>query len=266
MRWLRTKTPEPFASDDAYYRTDVTNSPSGEHRTRGYGVLAWWDYGYWITRIAHRVPNTNPRQTQVADVAAFLLAQTAQEAAAVLTPLHTRYVVVDGLLQVRVPDVAARRERSAFFESITLSAGRTIDDFCQVFELSHPDGATDSAIYCFPQYYRSMAMRLYAFGGHEFVPPSVTAISWIEQRRGKRNIKRLVDKQTFHSFEEAQRFVASRPSPRWRIASADPLTSCVPLEELKGYTRVFQSLGHQPAIGNRAGPAVVQIYEYRGPQ
>ena len=50
---------------------------------------------------------------------------------------------------------------------------------------------------------------------------------------------------TFGTFEEAERFIAARPSEHWRIASADPLTSCVPLEALTDYTPAFRSLGRQ---------------------
>jgi hypothetical protein len=107
-----------------------------------------------------------------------------------------------------------------------------------------------------------MAVRLYAFGGRAVLPSSVTAIFWADGSSGRS--KRLVGQRTFATFEEASRFVASQPSTRWRIASSDPLTSCVPLEALPEYRQVFRSIGEQPTSTGQPGPSFVQIYE-RGP-
>jgi hypothetical protein len=77
-------------------------------------------------------------------------------------------------------------------------------------------------------------------------------------------VKRVDHQMTFGTFEEAERFIAARPSEHWRIASADPLTSCVPLEALTDYTPVFRSLGRQSTSSGGTGPSAVQIYEYLG--
>jgi len=63
--WMRENTPEPFASD-LYYEIDTGEKPS-------YGVLSWWDYGHWITQVAHRVPVTNPFQQQVGAASRFFI-------------------------------------------------------------------------------------------------------------------------------------------------------------------------------------------------
>ena len=58
MQWLRTKTPEPFASPDYYYaRYGATNPPAS------FSVMNWWDQGYWIMQTARRVPVSNPTQS-----------------------------------------------------------------------------------------------------------------------------------------------------------------------------------------------------------
>ena len=165
LRWLRSNSPEPFESDDAFYRTDVTNTTlEGPGRVGGYGVLAWWDYGYWITRIAHRIPNANPKQTQMADVAAFLLADTPQQASAVLKRLRSRYVIVDAMLQARLP-VSPGQDQNGYFSAIANAAGQAVDAYCAAFEPSGQDRLSATQVYCFPKYYRTMAVRLYAFGG-----------------------------------------------------------------------------------------------------
>ncbi len=259
LQWLNANTPEPFNDRDAYYRTDFDIGPGANRPASAYGVLAWWDYGYFIIRVARRVPNTNPRQTQAKKVASFLLAESPTEASTVLDVLGSRYIIVDARLQARL--VGRRNDQDGFFAAIALAAGRTPSDYCQQVELPDDGMASRARLYCFPKYYRTMAVRLYAFGGRAMTPSSVTAVSWTDHERGGRRVKRLAGERAFASYEEATRFIASRPAGHWRIASPDPLTSCVPLEALPEYRQVFRSLGQLPASGSRFGPALVQIYE-----
>ena len=260
LEWLQSNTPEPLGSSAAYYRTDFTPAPADMERHSGaYGVLACWEYGYWIERLAHRIPNTNPKQTQAREVGAFLLANQPSEASAALDALNTRYVIADAMLQAVIQD--ARGERSGFFSSIAISAGRSPTDYCQVFELSDDGGQAGSRLYCFAEYYQTMAVRLAVFEGRAVTPSSVTAISWSDENRAGGPVKRLLREMTFTSSDEAGRFIATRPSERWRLASADLRASCVPLEALTDYRPVFRSLGRQWA-GDRPGPPAVQIFEY----
>ncbi len=258
LQWLNTRTPEPFGDPDAYYRTDYSLNENNRTSTSTYGVLAWWDYGYFIVRVGRRVPVTNPRQTRVAQVARFLLAQDAAKAESLADGLGARYLVVDAMLQSRIQVRSFRTD--GFFGAIAIAAGRKPTDFCEEFETSGEGAAgQELRLYCYPNYYRAMAVRLYAFGARAVMPSSVTAISWTDSSRG--HAKRLVRQRTFGTFEEASRFVASQPSQRWRIASSDPLTSCVPIEALPEYRQVFQSIGQQPTSAGEPGPSFVQIYE-----
>jgi oligosaccharyl transferase (archaeosortase A-associated) len=259
LQWLRSNTAEPFGTDEAYYRTDFTISQAGASHASAYGVLAWWNYGYWIVRVAHRVPNTNPKQTRVKEVASFLLAENPAEASTALDALGSRYVVVDVWLQARL--IGRRKEQDGLFPNVALAAERTPSDYCQEFELEDDGSRSRMRLYCFPNYYRTMAVRLYAFAGRAVVPGSVMAVSWTDQERGGSRVRRLVREVTFGTYDAAVRFIAERPSEQWRIASPDPLTSCVPLEALPDYRQVFQSLRQQPTTGGRLGPALVQIYE-----
>ena len=260
LQWLQANSPEPFGTDEAYYQPEL--AAQARNASQAYGVLAWWDSGYWIMRVARRVPNTNPKQTQVRKVAASLLAETPDEVASALAPLGTRYVIVDAMLQASVTERNAGH--LGYFSGITPWAGRRSTDYCQQYELP---GSTASAsvtqLYCFPKYYRTLAVRLYAFGGHAVTPIYVTAIRWTDQKRGGRGVKQLEGQMTFGDTAEAERFIASRPAEHWRIASADPLVSCVALEAFTDFRQVFQSSGRQQAASGGLGPSAVQIYEYR---
>jgi hypothetical protein len=69
MTWLRQSTPPPFASGDPYL--DTPRSLRGQRSA--WGVLAWWDYGYWIIEIGHRVPTANGTQAGAVDTARMFL-------------------------------------------------------------------------------------------------------------------------------------------------------------------------------------------------
>jgi len=64
--WMGDNTPDPFEDPDFYYEYEgYKRPPAGErydYPESAYGVMSWWDYGHWITRIAHRIPNANPFQ------------------------------------------------------------------------------------------------------------------------------------------------------------------------------------------------------------
>jgi len=64
--WLRENSPEPFDDPEAYYNLYVAREP-------GYGVLSWWEYGHWITEVAHRVPVSNPFQQGAVEAAKFFV-------------------------------------------------------------------------------------------------------------------------------------------------------------------------------------------------
>jgi hypothetical protein len=256
LQWLQSNTPEPLEAGS--YEKPAADAQTPPH---GYGVLAWWDYGYWIMRVARRIPNANPKQTQVKEVASFLMAQTEEAAEGVLVPLGTRFVIVNGELQAWIFDGAADHE--GLFSSIPPWAGRRATDYCNQYDVAADNGSVRTRTYCFPEYYRTMLVRLYAFGGRAVTPRAVTAIRWTDGERDGRPVKRLEQPMTFAGTTEAERFIASRPTEHWRIASADPLVSCVPLEALTDFRQVFGSIGRQPTPSGGLGPSAVQIYEFR---
>jgi len=79
LSWLKENTPDPFGDPDSYYEFHRPLPPeeSYNYPESAYGVMAWWDYGYWITRIAHRLPSANPGQDRVpvTNIARFFTSQ-----------------------------------------------------------------------------------------------------------------------------------------------------------------------------------------------
>ena len=67
-------------------------------KTNDYGVLSWWDYGYWIAREGQRPATCHPGGGHTLAAAMFLTAQTTKEANSFIIPLKCDYVVIDFLM------------------------------------------------------------------------------------------------------------------------------------------------------------------------
>lgn len=149
LEWLRENTPEPFG-----------DSP------RGYGIAAWWDFGYWITVVAQRIPLTNPAQTNAGRVASFFLATSEEWAFAALGPDGApRYVVVDATLPMN-PRSTGQGMYLALFPYAPEVRQR---DYVRQVLLKGEDGTWKAAVVFLPAYYQSLAVRLAAFGGQAIV-------------------------------------------------------------------------------------------------
>lgn len=86
--WLRENSDDPLANSmGSYYRQ--TSAPPE------YGVLTWWDYGHWITRIAHRVPCSSPAFQDQMICPKVLMSSSEEEALEIIGDLDIRYIIVD---------------------------------------------------------------------------------------------------------------------------------------------------------------------------
>lgn len=91
--WMEENTPDPGVD---YYK--VYEKEGYEYPPESYGVMSWWDYGHWITTIAHRIPNCNPFQHGVIGSngsAAFFVSNDEDEAVRIMEADGTRYIVTD---------------------------------------------------------------------------------------------------------------------------------------------------------------------------
>ncbi len=96
LDWLRRNSPEPFGNGAEYY--SIYNVPKpGEsyaYPAAMYSVAGWIDYGYWITRIAHRVPVNNPAHW-LTGICRFYTAQEQAAADRQMADWKARYVIID---------------------------------------------------------------------------------------------------------------------------------------------------------------------------
>lgn len=233
LGWLEENTPEPFGDPGAYYQ----NFPPllvGENFTypeSAYSVMAWWDYGYWISRVAHRIPYANPSQNPFAikNTARFLLSQSEGEAREIIEASDSAYVVIDyGIATAKfwaIPEWGGR-EQSEYYELYYVPLGNQLRPFP----------------FYYPEFYRSLLARLYYFDGKAVTPEKTMVISYRDEMTTAGETIRLVtDIKPFAEYQEAVDFVSRQERGNSRIVGENPLVSPVPLAALEDYRLVYSS-------------------------
>lgn len=254
--WMRGNTPDPFNNPDFYYEIPP-RPPAGEayqYPDSAYGVMSWWDYGYSITYIAHRIPNANPSQSGAPDAALFFTAQDEASGSQVLDRLGSKYVIID----------YSMASANWKFYAMVVWAGKNQSQFFDVFYQSTQAGTLQPVILYYPEYYQSMCSRLYFFAGKEWVPQQTLVVSWTERELTSTEgntfkAKVVSDQKTFPTYDSAKAFVDANQN--YRIVGTDPLVSPVPLEKLEHYKLIHQSPGVF-ATQQSENISYVEIFEY----
>jgi hypothetical protein len=169
-----------------------------------------------------------------------------------MNAVGARYVVVD-------LDTALAGSRT-----MLALAGESRSKYVEEYYYRTQEGSLAVAPIFYPEYYRLMSSRLFNFGGEAVVPENTTwGISFTEKKdnRGK-TYKEMGALQKFTTYEEAQAYLNSQTSLNFRLVGLDPLQSCVPLEELKGYKLVYQSETSIGQRGEEENVSYIQIFEY----
>jgi len=258
LSWMKENTPDPFGNPALYYQLEESHNyrslswlkrnvpnPSGDpdfysqlaeshkYPESAYGVTAWWDYGYWITRIAHRIPNANPSQAAgpVTSVARFFTSQDENSANEIAKELGTSYVIID------------YETATGKFHAIATWAGSSPEEFFDVYRLPH-EGKLIPVQLFHAEYYRSLSTRLYNFDGKAVTPDSSVVISYQKRISQEGEVyKEITSAELFPSYEEAEAYLLSQESANYRIVSDSPFFSPVPLEALEHYNLIHYSDG-----------------------
>lgn len=257
LLWLRQNSPEPFSNPATWSQYCVRLKPATSPRELPtWGVAVWWDKGWAVEEIAHRVPMSNGTQAGADDLARFY-AETSPEAA--LGWLHQaggRYVIVDPSMPV------LGNRNSSFFYSVVQTLGRNFQDYIRDMVQAQQAIAWSVTVYL-PDYYRTMAARLYLSDGAAVAGTG----PWLfETRSMKTNDGVAVDviawSQHFASEGEAQAYAAAHPAAKLTMGCLDPLVSCFAIPAVHGLHRVFSS---DPTPLSPQGPMrAVKIFELTG--
>jgi oligosaccharyl transferase (archaeosortase A-associated) len=256
LLWLKDNSPEPFGDPNFYYEL-YPPSDEFEYPDTAYGVLSWWDYGYFIMQIAHRIPNANPGGGYRELVGKYFVAQNESSANMLADQLGSKYVVIDYQMPI-----------SKFYAMVDYSGGNESDFFEYYGVPPQVSGGAPQALYLLynPAYYRSTAVRLFNFNGEAATPSenSTVVIPWSGESiwRGIQYKNIIGDPEFFSSYEDAQAYVTSQTSGNYGIVGYNPFATIVPLEKLSSYELVHAS----EATSTTAGQTVptVKIFEYLG--
>jgi asparagine N-glycosylation enzyme membrane subunit Stt3 len=255
LDWLRQNSPEPFGNAGEYYSIYSVPKPgeSYAYPSAMYSVAGWIDYGYWITRIGHRVPVNNPGQW-LTGICSFYTAQEQAEADRQMADWKARYVIIDN--RITSPNDK--------FYAVANLINKNESDF---YELcwQKKEGKYVPLLVFYPGYYRSMMIRLYNFDGRQVIPGSTLAMSYTTQQLpdGQR-FKEITGLKSFGSYNEATAYIKGQKQGNYSIIGTDPLASPVPLEALKGYSLAYQSTQKDSAGGTVQMPQI-KIFEYIAP-
>jgi dolichyl-phosphooligosaccharide-protein glycotransferase len=244
MAWMKDNTPEPLGSAEAY---TAHYTSSYVYPESAYSVISWWDYGYWITYLGHRIPLANPGQDQVAvkKVANFLIAQDEASAEAVAEEGRAGYVVVD------------YQTATSKFWAMATWAGKDQGEFFEVFW----DAANQQQkLYIYPAYYQAMATRLYSFNGTAQAGVNTIVVEYTVRTTDQGSYKEVVHATQFNTYEEAAAFIAGKTSGNFVIAGTDVMVSPVPLEALTHYRIVYET-EQKVSVSSTAQTAEIKIFE-----
>jgi len=249
LQWLKDNSPEPFGNPDFYYELYPPRSEFVYPDT-AYGVMSWWDYGYFIMQIAHRVPNANPSQSQAAKAGEFLTAQNQSVAQDVVEQygLDSKYVMIDSAMV------------TGKFYAMAEWAGENVSDFYDFYFLPSQQGGQFVTLF-YPAFYQSMAVRLYSFDGKAVTPGtnSSVVISWEEKTTSDgQTYKQITSGQAFPTYQAARAYIASQTAGNYVLVGTSGTKSPVPLEASTDYQRVY------PDPANTTASTAVKVFQYVG--
>jgi dolichyl-phosphooligosaccharide-protein glycotransferase len=253
LAWLKSNTPEPFDNPDYYYEDYQypTAARPFTYPQSAYSVASWWDYGYWITRMGHRIPVSNPGTNHNGE-ANYFMADSEQSADEMINKWNTKYII----LNVDMSGV-----RSKFYAISTLS-GNDVYKYVDVF-FTESNGKLQPLILYYPAYFQTMVVRLYNFGGAAFNPSQSMVVTYTQNKAEDGVLYNLItSSKTFDTYDAALSYLAGlKTNDLAGIFSSNAYSSPIPLEQLKHYKLVHDSTNNV-SLGPGVMIPEVRIFEY----
>ncbi|MFP4642135.1 MAG: oligosaccharyl transferase, archaeosortase A system-associated [Chloroflexota bacterium] len=251
LQVLKNNSPEPFGTPDFYYDR-YPSKDEFEYPDTVYSVMSWWDYGYWITYLAHRVPYANPGGGGVRPLLGqFFISQDEEAAEKVLKEMgaKSKYIMIDWLMP------------TSKFYAMPTWASVDANNFYETYYRRTEEGRLESIRLFYPDYYRSMVARLFNFDGKAVTPEKTTVISYEEKiSSGGQRYKLITSAEEFTSYDEAEEYISENGAENLRIVSGNPLVSPIPLQPLESYQLIHES-DAKAKIGGTEVPQV-KIFEH----
>ncbi len=253
LSWVKNNTPEPFG-DPAFYYKEYGSSADFKYPSSAYGVAAWWDYGYWITRMAHRIPIANPGQSPepIRDIARLFMSQDESTAAEAMKKMQASHIIID------------YKTVTSIYWAIIVWNQQNMSNFSGIYYIAETpqDSQLHPVQLFYPEYYRSMAVRLYNFDAKPVTAPKPIVITYKDSFAPDGTPYKLVTiGVSFQSYADALAYVQNQKDAKTRIVSENPFISPVPLEGLEGFSLAYSSPGgiQVPDAGNMPE---VKVFKY----
>jgi len=250
LDWLRENTPEPFTAKDYYF----ARYRPGETQAASYTMMAWWDYGYEIIRLARRVPVANPTQAGAEVAGRFFTATDEGEAVKILDERRTRYVIA----HAEVPILPRGDVVQGKFETMVWWSGKEVSHYWETFLTKDPkSGQLGPLVLFHPEYYQTLMVRLYVYGGGPYVPKDTTyVITYRDHKNADGSVnKEILESRRFKTHEGAVAFIDRQGHTGRLIVGLNPKESPVPIEPLTRFKLIHESPGGAPAV---------RVFQYLG--
>lgn len=253
LTWMKNNTPDPFGNPNFYYALyqDPKPGQSYTYPASAYAVTSLWDYGYWITEIANRIPTSNPA-TGFRGESSLFLAQDETTANSLMDKWNSKYLLVD----YKIANINI--DLSAIAEDI----GGKLEDYGDVYYNSS-GGTLSPVILYYPKYYQSLVVRLYNFDGAQIFASKPMVVNYeIKQLPNGTPYNSIISLQTFDTYEKAANFVASQKTGLYKLVSDDQFSSPIPEEKLSHYDLIYSS--HETINYSTEGNvSEVKVFDYK---
>jgi len=253
LTWLKNNTPDPFDNADYYYEYYQAPSPGQVYKypSTAYSIASWWDYGYWITRIGHRIPISNPGTNHNGE-AFYFMSENPDEAGKTLTKLNSRYVIIND--DMVLPNVK--------FHALATLSNNDVYNYVDIY-YEEDKGNLSPRIYYSVKYFQTQVVRLYNFEGKKVVPTNSMVITYVEKTTPQgQPYKLITQRESFTSYEKALEYMSKlNNADKTAIVSGNPFSSPVPLEELTGYKLLHSSDIKVTPVEGIVTPEI-KIFEY----
>jgi len=241
MVWLPGHTPDPGVNYLGEYQKDNFVYPK-----QAYGILAWWDYGHYITFIGKRIPVTNPFQDNLAGpsgAAAFFMADSENGSVRIAESMGARYVITDTSTTTDTFETLA-----TWYDNKT-----GINPYVRSFFI--PDPAKPGQLLQlngeFLPYYHTTVSRLQNFDGSMQVPGTVTYLVYQNENRNGLLYPMVTTAQTLTVADAANALKKLEQQPQGNSEAVivgqyrEPLE---PVPALQHFRLVHESPGMSPDI------------------
>jgi len=251
LTWMKENTPEPLGDPEAYYKLYDNNFV---YPDSAYGVTSWWDYGYWITRIAHRIPSANPSQDPepIQLVAGMLLASDNSRVESTMARLGSSYIIGDYAMS------------TSKFWAFATWAEEDLEVYRPTYYVQRDNNIVAVQVFS-PEYYRTFWVRLYNFDGKAVTAPKPIVITYsMRTDRNGVSYRLISESQQFEDYQAALDFVQAQGPEEHTIIGNNAFVSPVPLEAVPDFSLVHKSAQNINAQDVGSIPEV-KVFEYTRP-